>query len=121
MNTRRSAFCAPPSLIRSVLRLGLILLAAVVAAPAAMAAAPGGADFDHVATGFALTGAHRDAKCESCHLNGVLKGTPKECSSCHGRGSRFQTTGGVRIFVCEAGGDLSTAAASLATNASRGG
>ena len=92
MNARCSTLSAPPSLLRTLLRLGLILLASMAMAPAAMAATAGGADFDHVGTGFALTGAHRDAKCESCHLNGVFKGTPKDCGSCHGRGSRFQTT-----------------------------
>jgi len=43
--------------------------------------------FDHLTTGFELTGAHRDATCESCHVNAVFKGTARECAACHSRGS----------------------------------
>ena len=46
-------------------------------------------DFDHLKTGFALTGAHVDARCEACHLNGIFKGTPRECATCHVSGMRF--------------------------------
>ncbi|CAG1018455.1 hypothetical protein BURC_03237 [Burkholderiaceae bacterium] len=45
--------------------------------------------FDHLKTGFALTGVHANERCESCHVNGIFKGTPRECSSCHTSGSRF--------------------------------
>ncbi|MGV6801544.1 MAG: cytochrome c3 family protein, partial [bacterium] len=38
---------------------------------------------DHQKTAFPLEGAHRRVDCESCHLNGTFKGTPKLCSSCH--------------------------------------
>lgn len=41
-------------------------------------------DFDHSSTGFVLNGQHQSARCESCHLKGVFKGTPKDCVSCHG-------------------------------------
>jgi hypothetical protein len=41
-----------------------------------------GATFDHDAV-FRLTGAHRTATCESCHLNGQYQGTPRDCFSCH--------------------------------------
>ena len=70
----------------------LLLLLMSAASLSASAAESGKTAFDHLSTGFALTGGHRDAKCESCHLNGVLEGTPKVCSTCHNRGSRFQTT-----------------------------
>jgi hypothetical protein len=46
-------------------------------------------DFDHLKTGFALAGKHVDIRCESCHQNGVLKGTPRDCASCHQSGMRF--------------------------------
>jgi hypothetical protein len=46
-------------------------------------------DFDHVKTGFNLTGIHVSQRCESCHLRGVFKGTPRDCSSCHTMGSPF--------------------------------
>ncbi len=41
-----------------------------------------GTGFDHDASGFALTGAHRSAACEACHTQGYA-GTPKDCYSCH--------------------------------------
>jgi len=40
-------------------------------------------DFDHFDTGFPLTGKHNNTACDSCHINGVFKGTPKECGACH--------------------------------------
>ena len=43
----------------------------------------------HLATGFPLTGSHESARCEDCHVGGMLKGTPKSCEVCHGSGSRF--------------------------------
>jgi hypothetical protein len=42
------------------------------------------AGFDHTATRFVLTGAHENTRCESCHQQGVFRGTPTECSFCHG-------------------------------------
>ena len=40
-------------------------------------------NYDHIKSGFTLTGAHKSALCESCHVNEVFKGTPRECASCH--------------------------------------
>ena len=40
-------------------------------------------DFNHFTTGFPLSGQHIKVDCESCHVNGVFKGTPKVCGSCH--------------------------------------
>ena len=48
--------------------------------------------FDHVKTGFPLTGAHVTLPCETCHIQGTFKGTPKKCATCHTQGSRIQTT-----------------------------
>jgi len=45
-------------------------------------------NFDHLRTGFALTGAHLQTRCESCHLNGIFQGTPRDCASCHVSGAR---------------------------------
>lgn len=45
--------------------------------------------FDHLKTGFPLTGAHASQRCESCHVNGTFKGTPRDCKTCHTGGSRF--------------------------------
>ena len=43
-----------------------------------------GAKFDHnTLTKFPLTGAHVNATCTQCHVNGQFAGTPKDCASCH--------------------------------------
>jgi hypothetical protein len=42
-----------------------------------------GAPFDHSKTLFPLTGAHRAATCSTCHADGVYKGKPVACASCH--------------------------------------
>ncbi len=42
-----------------------------------------GAKFDHGNTAFPLTGAHQAATCQSCHADGVFKGKPTTCASCH--------------------------------------
>lgn len=52
-------------------------------------AQPSGQGFDHFQTGFPLTGLHARIECESCHMAGIFKGTPRQCKSCHARGSRI--------------------------------
>src|ERR1700740_3429231 len=47
---------------------------------------------DHLTTGYELRGFHRDLACEYCHLQGVFKGTPRECVGCHAYGSRVNAT-----------------------------
>ena len=42
-----------------------------------------GRNFDHLTTGFELTGAHRLQACESCHVDAVFAGTPRVCAACH--------------------------------------
>ena len=42
-----------------------------------------GATFDHNLSVFKLTGAHVSVTCTSCHQNGLYKGTPQDCYSCH--------------------------------------
>ncbi len=39
--------------------------------------------FNHNTTAFPLVGAHVSATCASCHTNGVFKGLPSDCFSCH--------------------------------------
>jgi len=41
------------------------------------------ATFDHSKSAFPLTGKHVAAKCESCHVNQVFRGTPQTCIGCH--------------------------------------
>jgi hypothetical protein len=45
--------------------------------------------FDHARTGYVLSGAHASTRCEACHVNGVLKGTPRDCASCHTPGTHW--------------------------------
>ena len=62
--------------------LMLLLTAIGICAPPPAGAAEAAA-FDHLTTGFELTGAHRDVRCESCHADGVFKATPRACAACH--------------------------------------
>ncbi len=39
--------------------------------------------FDHNVTAFPLVDSHKTVACAACHVNGVYKGTPKDCYSCH--------------------------------------
>jgi len=55
----------------------------------AKTSAAGAAKFDHVQTGFNLTGQHALAPCDTCHVQGVFKGTPRDCASCHSTGNRM--------------------------------
>ena len=41
------------------------------------------ASFDHAKSGFALTGAHIQTTCRSCHASLDFRGAPTECASCH--------------------------------------
>lgn len=56
------------------------------------AAQTGGRDFNHMTTGFILSGAHAVAACETCHIGGVFKGTPRTCDGCHATGKRIIAT-----------------------------
>jgi len=50
-----------------------------------------GAHFDHNQFArFALTGAHAQLDCNSCHASGRFQGTPTDCFSCHAK--EFSTT-----------------------------
>ncbi len=75
------------------LALLVLLFALGTAQHAAAAEAPSiTVSFDHLPTGFELDGVHRDLPCESCHLNAVFKGTPRDCGTCHIKGSPFNAT-----------------------------
>src|ERR1019366_10765559 len=73
-----------------------LAVAVLMLAPSARVTATGTAPitvpFDHLSTGFELDGVHRDLPCESCHLNAVFKGTPRNCGVCHITGSTFNAT-----------------------------
>ncbi len=65
------------------------LLLAAVLAPAAALAPQGSTsrEFDHLSTGFPLTGQHQSVRCEDCHVRGVFKGTSRRCDACHLQGT----------------------------------
>lgn len=51
-----------------------------------------GRNFNHMVTGFPLTGGHATADCATCHVGGTFKGTPKTCDGCHAVGRRVIAT-----------------------------
>jgi len=51
-----------------------------------------GRSFNHMTTGFPLSGGHATAACETCHVGGVFKGTPRNCDGCHAMGKRVIAT-----------------------------
>jgi predicted CXXCH cytochrome family protein len=74
--------------------LGSLLAVAltVFSLQAFAAAQMGGRDFNHMTTGFILSGGHAVAACETCHIGGVFKGTPRACDGCHAVGKRIIAT-----------------------------
>ncbi len=48
--------------------------------------------FDHMKTGFQLTGGHARVRCEGCHSRGIFTGTPNRCAGCHGGGKAGSTS-----------------------------
>ena len=68
------------------------LLGPAAPASGAAAAPPITVPFDHLSTGFELDGVHRDLPCESCHVNAIFKGTPRNCGVCHIAGSIYNAT-----------------------------
>ena len=68
-----------------------VLLACALLSPQALAQGQFGPGFNHVQTGFPLTGAHTRARCESCHVSALFKGTPRQCAACHAAGGRMSS------------------------------
>ncbi len=50
------------------------------------------AKFDHDETNFPLDIVHAREKCDSCHIQGVFRGTPTQCSGCHSNSGRIQAS-----------------------------
>lgn len=81
--------------MRNVIEAMTVALGLLLAVVGAQAATPGGAvgrDFNHAMTGFALSGSHAAAACETCHVGGVFKGTPRNCDECHATGRHIVAT-----------------------------
>jgi Cytochrome c3/Cytochrome c7 and related cytochrome c len=53
---------------------------------------PSKSSFNHTKTGFILSGTHSTVQCESCHVGGTFRGTPKNCAGCHSAGRRVVAT-----------------------------
>ena len=56
--------------------------------------------FDHAKTAFPLTGTHTTLQCKACHGNGVYKGTPKDCYSCHAARDKHNGQFGTQCGSC---------------------
>lgn len=56
--------------------------------------------FDHAKTGFALTGAHRQNACLSCHAGQRWKGLTTTCVSCHARDDAHKGSRGTNCAGC---------------------
>ncbi|MHB8723271.1 MAG: cytochrome c3 family protein, partial [Steroidobacteraceae bacterium] len=95
MTMRRTSGWIARRLTRA-LAWGALAAGSLLLAPATPVAAAGTPpitiSFDHLATGFELDGVHRDLPCESCHLNAIFKGTPRNCGVCHIAGSTYNAT-----------------------------
>lgn len=71
---------------------GLALCLLTFACHALAAEAPEPTPFDHMSTGYVLRGAHERVPCESCHVGGKFRGTPKLCRGCHERQSEIEAS-----------------------------
>lgn len=78
------------SLIAPVV-IGFALM--IFASAAAAQAVRHSSDFNHMRTGFPLTGVHINVECETCHTGGIFKGTPTDCAGCHTAGRRVVAPG----------------------------
>jgi hypothetical protein len=58
------------------------------------------AKFDHNLAAFKLTGSHISVTCESCHQNGVYKGTSQDCYACHAKDDKHNGQFGVNCESC---------------------
>src|SRR5260221_5715052 len=68
---------------RSALRFALGALAGALLLTAPGLGVGQIVSFDHLTTGWPLTGMHENVRCETCHIKGIFKGTPRTCSFCH--------------------------------------
>ncbi len=68
------------------------------------------AKVDHSKFAFPLNGKHSSTTCSSCHINGVFKGTPKDCYSCHAKNDVHAGTLGTQCDACHTPADWKSAA-----------
>ena len=60
--------------------------------------------FNHNLFTFQLTGKHAAVACASCHINGVFKGTPTDCASCHSKSNPHSSRLGTNCAGCHTTG-----------------
>jgi len=58
------------------------------------------ATFDHNLSAFKLEGEHARVACDKCHINGVFKGTPTDCYSCHKQNDEHNGQFGTDCAAC---------------------
>lgn len=58
------------------------------------------AEFDHNLADFKLEGQHQEVPCQRCHVNGVYKGTPTDCYSCHRQDDEHNGDFGTKCSSC---------------------
>lgn len=73
-------------------RVFSVLLATAIFSFAGSPASAQPDGFEHFRTRFPLVGAHTRVDCESCHRDGLFRGTPVECRFCHDGTGRLATT-----------------------------
>lgn len=78
--------------LRQVLSSLLAIALSIASMQALAETQSGGRDFNHLTTGFPLYGGHATAACETCHVGGAFKGTPRSCDGCHALGARVVAT-----------------------------
>ena len=71
------------SVCRRICALVLMLMCLCLLLNMPVARAQVSAGFDHAATAFPLLGAHEQVRCETCHIKGIFKSTPRDCVGCH--------------------------------------
>lgn len=59
-----------------------------------------GSVFDHDKTDFKLVKSHKTVSCESCHIEGKYKDTPKNCYACHSVRDVHQNRFGMKCQSC---------------------
>ncbi len=69
-----------------------IILVSLLLLPGIASSADTSKPFDHFNTGYPLEGAHMQVECETCHVRGIFKGTPTQCSGCHSAGSTISAS-----------------------------
>ena len=75
-----------------ILTLRLIMLVTMSLVFAGSPSIGSAQEFDHDETNFPLDFVHAREKCDSCHIQGVFRGTPLRCYECHSNSGRIQAS-----------------------------